>query len=75
MAGEIDGSDSLEIFLKELAAVCKEDIPIGAERTLRLNVTDGLDIVGRGGIAIRKLPPIPYKLLPPPYERVHICTV
>ena len=55
MAGEINDSDSLGIFLKELAVVCKEDIPIGAERTLCLNVIDGLDKVGWGGIAIRKL--------------------
>ena len=45
---------SLEIFLKELAAVSKDEIPLGAETTLCLNVINALDEVDWEDIAIRK---------------------
>ena len=54
IATNIKCADSLEIFLKELDASRKEEIPIGAETTLCLNVIDGLGKVGWKGIAIRK---------------------
>ena len=41
------------IFLKELAAVSREEIPLGAETALCSNATNGLEEVRWGDIAIR----------------------
>ena len=41
-------------FLKELGAVANDEIPLGGETTLCLNVINDLGQVGWGDIAIRK---------------------
>ena len=52
-ARKIKDSASMGIFLKELAAVSREEIPLGAETALCSNATNGLEEVRWGDIAIR----------------------